>query len=70
EYFSTQEIQNMEKEMIPESPTPWECCGEIQCICNQNISPISYPSDYSNEIQESSSEEDTNVIFTPTLYLN
>ena len=55
----------MEEEIIPESPTPWECCGKIQCNCNQNISPISYPSDYPNEIQENSPEEDVNVIFTP-----
>src|ERR1700722_3030637 len=53
-------------EIIPGNSTPWECYGEIQCVCNQNILPISYPSDYPNEIQEDFPEENINVIFTST----
>ena len=51
--------------MIPKSPIPWECCGEIQCICNEEISQLSYPSNYQNEIQDSFSEKNLKEIHIP-----
>ena len=45
-----------EREVIPESPIPWECCGEIQCTCHEETSQLSYPSNYPNEEREGSLE--------------
>jgi hypothetical protein len=50
-----------EEEIIPESPIPWECCGEIQCICNEESSQLSYPSDYPDEEKEEVLEDSSQI---------
>jgi len=54
---TSKQNKGKDKEVLPRlSPEPWECCGEIICICGDN----DFPAEYSDEIYDINNDQENN----------
>ena len=50
DYIDTLLEEEDDNPIVARSPIPWECCGEIICICYDNPTPIDYESEELEQI--------------------